>query len=182
MRRRLILFVPALLVMILIAAGLWIRHELRASLPLLDGSLHVSGLSAPVTVDRDALGIPTVQGQTREDVARATGFLHAQDRFFQMDLSRRRAAGELSALVGRRALRVDRQIRLHRFRAQAMTALSQLSARDREIIDAYAAGVNSGLGALKARGRVPGPSWGHQRGSCSHRPTRLYANRLSRHR
>jgi penicillin amidase len=151
MRRRLILFVPALLVMILIASGLWIRHELRASLPLLDGSLHVSGLSEPVTITRDTLGIPTVQGHTREDVARATGFLHAQDRFFQMDLSRRRAAGELSALVGRRALRVDRQIRLHRFRAQAVTALSQLSARDREILDAYAAGVNSGLGALKAR-------------------------------
>lgn len=151
MRRRLILFVPGLLLVIVIAGALWVRHELRASLPLIDGSLRVAGLSAPVTITRDALGIPTIQGRTREDVARATGFLHAQDRFFQMDLSRRRAAGELSALVGRRALQVDRLIRVHRFRAQAVTAVSQLSPGDRAILDAYAAGVNSGLRALKAR-------------------------------
>ena len=67
----------------------------------LDGTLRLAGLSAPVSVTRDALGIPTIRGQSREDVARATGFLHAQDRFFQMDLARRRAAGELAALVGR---------------------------------------------------------------------------------
>src|SRR6185295_5713280 len=82
------------------AAAFWVRGELRASLPRLDGERRLPGLSAPVTIARDALGIPSIAGATREDVARATGFLHAQDRFFQMDLSRRRAAGELSALVG----------------------------------------------------------------------------------
>ena len=71
-----------------------------------------------MTVARDALGIPTIRGASREDVARATGFVHAQDRFFQMDLMRRRAAGELAALVGERALEVDREIRIHRFRAR----------------------------------------------------------------
>ena len=107
--------------------SLWVRHELRASLPLRDGTHRLAGVSAPVTVTRDALGIPTIQGRTREDVARATGFLHAQDRFFQMDLTRRRAAGELAALVGRRALPADRKIRRHRFRAEASTALSMMS-------------------------------------------------------
>ena len=149
-RRRLLLSVAAILVVLAAAGALWARHELRGSLPIIDGSQSLAGLSAPVTVTRDALGIPTVQGRTREDVARATGFLHAQDRFFQMDLSRRRAAGELSALVGRRALRIDREIRRHRFRAEASTALSQLTPRNRAILDAYTAGVNDGLAALSA--------------------------------
>jgi hypothetical protein len=61
----------------------------------------LAGLSAPVTVERDALGIPTIRGETRLDVARATGFVHAQERFFQMDLLRRTAAGELAELVRR---------------------------------------------------------------------------------
>ena len=94
MRRRFLLLTGLLLVVMVAGAGLWARHELRASLPLLDGTYRLAGASAPVTVTRDALGIPAIQGRTREDVARATGFLHAQDRFFQMDLTRRRAAGE----------------------------------------------------------------------------------------
>lgn len=124
---------------------------LRASLPALDGSRTLTGLSAPVTIERDVLGVPTVRGASREDVARATGFLHAQDRFFQMDLSRRRAAGELAALVGARALAADRAIRLHRFRAEASKAVSLLRESDRHLLDAYTAGVNDGLAALGAR-------------------------------
>jgi penicillin amidase len=136
--------------MLLAGGAVWARHELRGSLAVLDGNVRLPGTSAPVVVTRDALGIPTISGRTREDVARATGFLHAQDRFFQMDLNRRRAAGELAALVGRRALPLDREIRRHRFRAEALTALSLLSARDRAMLEAYTAGVNSGLEALSA--------------------------------
>ena len=121
MRRRILLL--TLVLVAVVAAVFLTRHRLRASLPLLDGSLQLAGLSAPVTVTRDALGVPTVHGRTRIDVARATGFLHALDRFFQMDLTRRRAAGELSALVGRRALTIDRKIRRHRFRSEAQSAI-----------------------------------------------------------
>ena len=150
MRRRFRSFVLVLLVVAVAVAVLWIRRELHGSLATLDGSLRLAGLSAPVTVVRDALGIPTIRGETRADVARATGFLHAQDRFFQMDLNRRRAAGELAALVGRRALFLDRAIRTHRFRAEATAALSLMSERDRAILEAYTAGVNSGLAAMTA--------------------------------
>src|SRR5262245_18802544 len=117
MRRRLVRATLAVIVLIAVfgtGAALWARSRVRASLPQLDGQIELAGLSAPVTVSRDALGIPTIRGATREDVARATGFLHAQDRFFQMDLSRRRAAGELSDLVGARALMIDSEIRIHR--------------------------------------------------------------------
>ena len=67
----------------------------------MEGERAVAGLGAPVRIERDALGVPVVRGGSRLDVARATGFLHAQERFFQMDLLRRSAAGELAALFGR---------------------------------------------------------------------------------
>src|SRR5215475_4350823 len=71
-----------------------------------------------------AVGVPTISGVDRADLAYATGFLHAQDRFFQMDLLRRAAAGELSELVGPAALDLDRRHRLHRFRNRALAALA----------------------------------------------------------
>jgi penicillin amidase len=133
-----------------VVAGVWVRGQLRGSLPALGGTLQLQDLAAPVIVTRDALGIPTVRGASREDVARATGFLHAQERFFQMDLARRRAAGELAALVGPRALIADRQIRVHRFRAEARRALETMDPGWRAILDAYTAGVNNGLRQLRA--------------------------------
>ena len=134
-----------------IGGAIWARHELIASLPQLDGTRELAGLSAPVTVTRDRLGIPTIRGATREDVARALGFLHAQDRFFQMDLARRRAAGELAALVGPRALALDHEIRVHRFRAEAHRAVDMVKPEQRRVLDAYTDGVNAGLAALGAR-------------------------------
>ena len=122
----------------------------RSSLPILDGVVSVGGLMAPVVVERDALGVPTVRGTNRLDVARATGFLHGQDRFFQMDLLRRVAAGELSGLVGRNAIEVDKDRRQHRLRALARDLVANLSAVERELIAAYTEGVNAGLQALRA--------------------------------
>src|SRR5690242_21960772 len=73
---------------------------MRASLPQLDGEVSMPGATAAITIQRDALGVPTIASASRADVARGLGFLHAQDRFFQMDLARRRAAGELAELFG----------------------------------------------------------------------------------
>jgi penicillin amidase len=151
MRRRIALLTAVSISALAVGAVLWVRYELRGSLPLLDGSHVLPGLSAPVIVTRDALGVPAIRGQSREDVARATGFLHAQDRFFQMDLNRRRAAGELAALVGRRALPLDRRIRTHRFRAEAVAALPLMAARDRALLEAYTEGVNNGLETLRTK-------------------------------
>src|SRR5262245_10270010 len=135
-----------------LAGAIWARAEIRGSLPAIDGTHEMPGLSAPVRVERDHLGIPTIHGATRDDVARALGFLHAQDRFFQMDLARRRAAGELAELVGVRAIVLDREIRIHRFRTIARRAVDLLTPANRRVIDAYTAGVNSGLSTL---GEVP---------------------------
>lgn len=139
-----------LIVVAVVAGGLWLNHELNESLAVLDGEVRLAGLSAPVTVERDDLGVPTIRGANRIDVARATGFLHAQDRFFQMDLLRRRAAGELAELVGPAVLAEDRRNRLHRFRAVARANVATVEGETRALLEAYAAGVNTGLTALEA--------------------------------
>lgn len=135
---------------VIVAGGIYARSQVRASLPQLDGTATLTGLAADVRIDRDALGVPTINAGSREDVARALGFLLAQDRFFQMDLQRRQPAGELSALVGRRALDVDQDVRVHRFRDVAHRAFALAEPSYRRILEAYAAGVNAGLHALGA--------------------------------
>jgi penicillin G amidase len=153
MRRRVARAVLVLLLFAVAAVGggwFYSRSRLQASLPVLDGRITLEQLHGPVTVARDALGIPTIRATSREDVARVTGFLHAQDRFFQMDLARRRAAGELAELVGPRALEIDRQTRRHRFRAVARRTVASLPAAERQVLSAYVAGVNTGLSRLAA--------------------------------
>jgi penicillin amidase len=153
MRRPVRLLLRALLWLGLLAAmvGLAAWLALRASLPQLEGEGRVAGLSAPVSIERDAQGVPVVRGANRVDVARAAGFLHAQERYFQMDLTRRAAAGELAALLGPPLLDTDRRLRVHRFRARARQALAAAGPQDRELLAAYTEGVNAGLGALRTR-------------------------------
>jgi penicillin amidase len=124
---------------------------LRASLPSLDGTFSAAALSAPVTVQRDHLGVTTIEAANRVDLAYGTGFAHGQDRFFQMDLSRRLAAGELAELVGPKALQQDEAARIFRFRQVARQVLQQATPEQRAIMAAYARGVNDGLASLRGR-------------------------------
>jgi penicillin G amidase len=151
-RKALRVVLVLLFVTFIVAAGsaLWVRGQLRASLPLLDGTIEVAGLSAPVRIERDELGVPTITAASRSDLSFATGWLHAQERFFQMDLMRRSAAGELSELFGTIAVETDKRARIHRFRHRARRALELAAPQDRDIVEAYARGVNSGLAALRA--------------------------------
>jgi penicillin amidase len=137
---------------LILLAPLALAHLiLRASLPQLDGRIGVSGTSAPIRITRDALGIPTIQATGRTDLAFGTGFVHGQDRFFEMDLSRRLPAGELSELFGEPALSQDRKARLFDFRTVAREVLRQASPEQRALLDAYTRGVNAGLDSLRAR-------------------------------
>ncbi len=140
-------------VLVLLAAGAagWFYVQLRASLPQLDGAAALPGLAGPVTVTRDALGLPTISAASRADVARALGYLHAQDRFFQMDLLRRKGAGELAELFGKVALPSDRVTRRHGFRALAQKVLRGLAPDKRALLTSYAEGVNAGLAALQQK-------------------------------
>ncbi|MGZ5131459.1 MAG: penicillin acylase family protein, partial [Caldimonas sp.] len=140
-----------LIVVLVIGTAVGGYAFLRASLPALDGEVEVAGLRAPVSAIRDENGVPTLHGNDRSDIAFATGYLHAQERFFQMDLLRRAASGELAALLGKALLPVDRERRIHRFAARAGGALAALPESDRALLERYAAGVNAGLEALAAR-------------------------------
>ena len=135
----------------LILAVMFVRHQIRASLPQLEGEATIAGLTHPVTVDRDAHGVPVVAGQDTDDLFRAQGFLHAQERFFQMDLNRRKAAGELAELFGEVALPLDRALRPYRLRDCAQAVLERISPEHRQWLHSYVDGVNAGLDALGRR-------------------------------
>ena len=118
-------------------------HWSRAALPQVDGEAALPGLAAPVTVRRDALGVPHLSGASVLDVVRAQGYVTAQDRLWQMDLMRRRALGELSEAFGEGALRADKEIRTLGLGDAARRTLTLVPPHLREELDAYAAGVNA---------------------------------------
>ncbi|MCP5420071.1 MAG: penicillin acylase family protein [Gammaproteobacteria bacterium] len=147
---RVLLYGVAVLLLIVGLGSLWFYQQLRGSLPMMNGDAPLAGLTAPVTVDRDALGLVTLRAGNRLDLARAIGLVHAQERYFQMDLLRRSAAGELSELFGAAAVERDRAVRLHRFRNRARDVLTHLPEAQRVMLEVYSAGVNAGLAALAA--------------------------------
>jgi penicillin G amidase len=136
---------------LLVIGGVAIYLTLRASLPQLDGELSAPTLQAAATLARDEQGTPTIRGTSRRDVAFATGVAHGQDRFFQMDLMRRAAAGELAELLGKPVLELDEKYRIHGFRRIANAIVRDSAAVDRELLAAYAAGVNFALTNARAR-------------------------------
>jgi penicillin G amidase len=146
--RHVVLAVAALIILVPLAIAYTL---LRASLPKLDGDFHNLEVVAAVSIDRDELGVPTLEAANRADLAYGLGFVHGQDRFFEMDLSRRLAAGELSELFGTIAVDQDRKARLFRFRAVARAAFQHSSPEEHAIVEAYARGVNAGLGSLHSR-------------------------------
>ena len=139
------------LVVLVVAASITAYCLLHGSLPVLEGQQALPGLNAAVTLSRDANGTVTIDAQNETDALRALGYVHAQERFFEMDLMRRVAAGELSALVGAAALDVDKQHRLHRLRARVEHDLPLIVAEKHPQLDAYVAGVNAGLNNLHTR-------------------------------
>jgi penicillin amidase len=138
----------AALAAIAFGAAWWALHR---SLPPLDGERPAPGLAQAATLERDARGVPVITAHTRSDLAFATGYAHAQDRFFQMDLARRLAGGELSELFGAVALKQDTRTRRFGFRAVARRVFESAPPDERAVVEAYARGVNAGLAGLDAR-------------------------------
>jgi penicillin amidase len=142
------LVVLAVCAALLVGLGRW---KLRQSLPQIDGVIAATGVAADVTVERDAAGRPVITAGSRADLAFATGFLHGQDRFFQMDLSRRFAAGELSEMFGEVAVGQDTKARRFGFRGVARRVMEAAPPEERALLEAYSRGVNAGRGSLAAR-------------------------------
>jgi len=134
-----------LAVLILLTAGFftWFTLAARGALPKLDGELSVAGLAAPVSVLRDAHGVPHISASSLEDLFFAQGYVTAQDRLWQMDMTRRYASGRLSEILGSKYVKVDVQQRTLLMPLVAERAAAALESRDRGYLEAYARGVNA---------------------------------------
>ena len=138
---RIILWLIVVLVVAVVAAGAWFYSAVRSAMPQLDGTIAVGGLSAPVTVTRDQHGVPHVTAASLDDLLFAQGYVTAQDRLWQMDMTRRYAAGELSEILGADLVKHDRQQRILGIRAAAEANVA--GAESARYFQAYARGVNA---------------------------------------
>jgi penicillin amidase len=124
----------------------------RRRLPQLNGRIYLDGLHEPVKIERDQWGIPHIQAANRKDLLFAQAFVHAQDRLWQMELNRRAATGELSAVFGRRTLELDRLSRTLGFARLARASWERLDEGTRSHLEAYSEGVNA---FLQSRPQLP---------------------------
>ncbi len=142
-----------LLVLVLLVAG--VGGLLWATLPG-DGGGSIPGLSAAVAIDLDRDGVPRIRAATELDAATALGWLHARDRMFEMELTRRSASGTLSELAGPVTLPIDRLVRTLGLRQAALAELAALDPDTRAVLEAYARGVNA---LIAQRGRLVAPEF-----------------------
>ena len=134
-----------LVALLLLTAGggvLWLRSVTQAALPVLDGDLHVTGLAAPVTVRRDAHGVPHLDAASEHDLFLAQGYVTAQDRLWQMDALRRNARGELAEILGHSMVEHDKMQRVLQFKTTAERVYRNQPEAEKARFDAYAEGVN----------------------------------------
>ncbi len=129
----------------------WLHHAMSASLPQVDGQMHLAGLSAPVTVRRDGHGVPYIEAATQDDLWLAQGYITAQDRLWQMDMLRRNAAGELSEVIGPSTIEHDKMQRVLQFRNVALRVYNSFPESDRRRYEQYARGVNLYIAQCKGK-------------------------------
>ncbi|WP_188780316.1 penicillin acylase family protein [Marmoricola endophyticus] len=135
--------VVALVLALLAVGGAW--WVARRSLPETDGALRLGTLDGQVVVRRDAQGVPQIYAGTSHDLFAAQGFVQAQDRFWQMDLRRHAASGQLAEIFGSRLLRQDEVARTLGWRRTAQRELALLDAPTRQALEAFSDGVNAYL-------------------------------------
>ncbi len=135
----------AFVLLLFVAADVWFFRAAKASLPMVDGTLKLPGLNAPVIVTRDSLGVPNITAGNLHDLFFAQGFVTAQDRLWQMDMTRRYASGDLSAVLGPEyTSNTDEEQRAPSgFVQVAEKAVTTMAPEERARLQAYADGVNA---------------------------------------
>ncbi len=152
--KRMIIGLSVILILLLIASSVAI-YILQRSLPDIQGEKVVSGINAPVSVYRDKAGVPHLEAANLEDLYFAQGYVTAQDRLFQMDLSRRVVSGRLSEVVGEATVDRDRFFRTLGLRRAAEASLDAYSSEARNVLDWYAAGVNAFITEATKKNTLP---------------------------
>ncbi|MDE1494188.1 penicillin acylase family protein [Xenorhabdus bovienii] len=115
---------------------------LRQSLPSVNGQIFVKGLHKNVTIERDKYGIPHIKASTDTDAFFALGYVHAQDRLWQMEVNRRLSSGRLSEIIGEKAITLDKYAKILGFSRNADKAWQQLGEREKKALQAYVDGIN----------------------------------------
>jgi penicillin amidase len=115
----------------------------RAAIPRVSGNVQAEGLSAPVEIVRDEYGVPHIYAQTPEDLYFAQGYVHAQERFWQMEFQRHTGHGRLSEIFGESTLATDRYLRHFGFSDLAQQSYEMADDRTKLALESYAAGVNA---------------------------------------
>jgi penicillin amidase len=137
--------VVSVLLVLALVLTLYVRWTIHRSFPQTSGRATVAGLGKDVTVYRDAWGIPQIYADTTDDLMRAEGYVHAQDRFWEMDFRRHVTAGRLSELFGTTTLDTDKVVRTLGWRRVAAQELPLLRPDTRRYLEEYSQGVNSWL-------------------------------------
>ncbi len=143
--RRILLGILAALIVIAVALAALIPPAVRRSFPQIEGTLQIAGLQAPVEVIRDDLGIPHIYASNEHDLFMAQGYVHAQDRFWQMDFWRHIGAGRLAEMFGESQVETDQFLRTLGWARIAQQELDRADPDTLAILQAYADGVNAYL-------------------------------------
>ncbi|MCJ7678279.1 MAG: penicillin acylase family protein, partial [Anaerolineales bacterium] len=151
-RVRRVLWLVGFLVVLAIVAGLLGLQTVRRSFPQTTGTLQLPGLEHPVDVFRDEMGVPSVYAETEHDLLMTQGFLHAQDRFWQMDTSRHIGAGRLAEMFGEAQIETDQFLRTLGWARVAEQEWDAADATTRSFLEAYAQGVNAYLAQRSGSG------------------------------
>src|SRR6185503_13816458 len=130
------------IVVLAVGGSIWLKRDMRATLPQLDGQIHVTGLSTPVTVRRDEHGVPHIQAANLDDLFTAQGYVAAQDRLWQMDMARRMTSGDVSEILGSSYVKHDRMERVLLIRETAEKLVANFRPEGRRYFEDYAKGVN----------------------------------------
>jgi penicillin amidase len=138
-------------VLLIVLFAVFAVHLVTRSFPDVDGTIGAPGLGAPVHVSRDLYGIPHIDASSSDDAWYAVGYLHAQDRLFQMDLARRAGQGRLSEIFGTRALPVDALFRTVGIAHIAARCYATLPAETRRDLESYSRGINAYLDGHRSR-------------------------------
>ena len=147
--KRLIKALMVSAVLICLAAGgtyIWAR----GSLPMMDGTVELAGITAPIRITRDRNAVPHIYAESVEDVMFGLGFAHAQDRLWQMEINRRIGAGRLSEVLGAATVGTDRFLRTLGVRRAAERTYDALDQETRSVLDSYTAGINAFIAARDA--------------------------------
>ncbi len=152
-RLKIILGITGSLLVIVLVTLLILRYLVTKSFPVVEGNLHLQGLINPVTVQRDEFGVPHIFAQNEHDLFFAQGYVHAQDRLWQMDVSRRAGQGRLSEVFGSSTLRFDRLFRTVGMGKIAEKLEHNLHDESRFVLQSYSDGVNAFINSH--RGKYP---------------------------